>query len=200
MFPDSIMPSDALTDSPDSGLVSGINLSRPLLPALRGLGLLGSASLYEDEIFEIIDHISLFEDLTQNEVTQLCAKMECFCAKRGDVIMKEGDDGDFLVIILTGQVAVVKTGRNGEHKQLAVVGPGASLGEMSLINGKPRLATCIAKEPTDMAVLTRDTLYDTLVLHPSLGNKVLLILLQILSDRLREANEKLLPFIGGSTI
>ena len=192
------MPSDALTDSPDSGLVSGINLNRPLLPALRGLGLLGSASLYEDEIFEIIDHISLFEDLTQNEVTQLCAKMECFCAKRGDVIMKEGDDGDFLVIILTGQVAVVKTGRDGNDKQLAVVGPGASLGEMSLINGKPRLATCVAKEPTDMAVLTRDTLYDTLVLHPSLGNKVLLILLQILSDRLREANERLLPFIGGS--
>lgn len=194
------MQSDALTDSPDAVLISGINLSRPLLPALRGLGLLGSASLYEDEIFEIIDHIPLFEDLTKNEVTQLCAKMECFCAKRGDVIMKEGDDGDFLVIILTGQISVVKTGRNGEHKQLAVVGPGASLGEMSLINGKPRLATCVAKEPTDMAVLTRDTLYDTLVLHPSLGNKVLLILLQILSDRLREANEKLLPFIGGATI
>jgi CRP/FNR family cyclic AMP-dependent transcriptional regulator len=194
------MQSDALTDSPDAVLISGINLSRPLLPALRGLGLLGSASLYEDEIFEIIDHIPLFEDLTKNEVTQLCAKMECFCAKRGDVIMKEGDDGDFLVIILTGQISVVKTGRNGEHKQLAVVGPGASLGEMSLINGKPRLATCVAKEPTDMAVLTRDTLYDTLVLHPSLGNKVLLILLQILSDRLREANEKLLPFIGGAAI
>jgi CRP/FNR family cyclic AMP-dependent transcriptional regulator len=194
------MQADALTDVSDSVLNSGINLSRPLLPALKGLGLLGSASLYEDEIFEIIDHISLFEDLTKNEVTQLCAKMECFCAKRGDVIMREGDDGDFLVIILTGQVAVIKSGRNGHDKQLAVVGPGASLGEMSLINGKPRLATCIAKEPTDMAVLTRDTLYDTLVLNPSLGNKVLLILLQILSNRLREANEKLLPFIGGAAI
>jgi CRP-like cAMP-binding protein len=177
------MQADALTDVSDSVLNSGINLSRPLLPALKGLGLLGSASLYEDEIFEIIDHISLFEDLTKNEVTQLCAKMECFCAKRGDVIMREGDDGDFLVIILTGQVAVIKSGRNGHDKQLAVVGPGASLGEMSLINGKPRLATCIAKEPTDMAVLTRDTLYDTLVLNPSLGNKVLLILLKILHRR-----------------
>jgi CRP/FNR family cyclic AMP-dependent transcriptional regulator len=194
------MPLGTLTDSPEPVQLTGINLSRPLLPALRGLGLLGSASLYEDEIFEIIDHISLFEDLTKNEITQLCATMECFCAKRGDVIMKEGDDGDFLVIVLTGQVAVIKSGGNGNDKLLAVVGPGASLGEMSLINGKPRLATCVAKEPTDMAVLTRDTLYDTLVLHPSLGNKVLLILLQILSDRLREANEKLLPFIGSATI
>jgi CRP/FNR family cyclic AMP-dependent transcriptional regulator len=194
------MSSGALRDSPDPALSPSINLSRPLLHALKGLGPLGSASNFEDEIFEIIDHISLFEDLAPLEVSQLCAKMDCFCAKRGDVIMKEGDDGDFLIIILTGEVAVVKRDTNGENKQLAIVGPGASLGEMSLINGKPRFATCVAREPTDMAVLTRDTIYDILVLHPSLGNKVLLILLQILSQRLREANDSLLPFIGGATV
>jgi CRP/FNR family cyclic AMP-dependent transcriptional regulator len=114
--------------------------------------------------------------------------------------MKEDDDGDFLGIILTGEVAVVKHGTGGEPKQLAVVGPGASLGEMSLINGKPRFATCIAKEPTDIAVLTRDTIYDILVLHPSLGIKVLLILLQITSQRLRETSSRLLPFIGSVTV
>ncbi|MBK9022025.1 MAG: cyclic nucleotide-binding domain-containing protein [Sulfuritalea sp.] len=81
-----------------------------------------------------------------------------------------------------------------------MVGPGASLGEMSLINGKPRFATCIAREPTDIAVLTRDTIYDILVLHPSLGNKILLILLQITSQRLRETSDRLLPFLGGAAI
>jgi CRP/FNR family cyclic AMP-dependent transcriptional regulator len=177
-----------------------INLSRPLLSALEGFASLGSASKYEEEILGIIDHITLFEDLRLNEISQLCAKMECFCANRGDVIMKEDEDGDFLVIVLTGEVAVVKRGTTGEEKQLAIVGPGASLGEMSLINGKPRFATCIAKEPTDIAVLTRDTIYDILVLHPSLGNKILLILLQITSQRLRETSDRLLPFIGGAAI
>jgi CRP-like cAMP-binding protein len=177
-----------------------INLSRPLLSALEGFASLGSASRYEDEILGIIDHITLFEDLRHSEVSQLCSKMECFCANRGDVIMKENEDGDFLVIVLTGQVAVVKQGATGEEKQLAVVGPGASLGEMSLINGKPRFATCIAREPTDIAVLTRDTIYDILVLHPSLGNKILLILLQITSHRLRETSDRLLPFLGGAAI
>ncbi len=177
-----------------------INLDRPLLSALEGLTQLGSASRYEDEIFGIIDHILLFEDLARAEISQLCTKMECFCAKRGDVIMRENDDGDFLGIILTGEVAVVKENCNGEAKQLAIVGPGASLGEMSLINGKPRFATCVAKEPTDIAVLTRDTIYDILVLHPSLGNKVLLILLQITSQRLRETSSRLLPFIGTAAV
>lgn len=193
------MPTNALSGS---GVISkpSINLSRPPLSALAGLAPLGSASHYEDEIFGIIDHILLFEDLGRTEVSELCSKMECFCAKRGDVIMREDDDGDFLSIILTGEVAVVKAGENDEVKQLAVVGPGASLGEMSLINGKPRFATCIAKEPTDIAVLTRDTIYDILVLHPSLGNKVLLILLQITSQRLRETSNRLLPFIGKPVI
>jgi CRP/FNR family cyclic AMP-dependent transcriptional regulator len=192
------MPTDSFSVS--TTVRANINLDRPLLSALEGLTPMGSASHYEDEIFSIIDHILLFEDLARAEISQLCAKMECFCAKRGDVIMREHDDGDFLGIILTGEVAVIKSSDNGEPKQLAVVGPGASLGEMSLINGKPRFATCIAKEPTDIAVLTRDTIYDILVLHPSLGNKVLLILLQITSQRLRETSSRLLPFIGSAAI
>ena len=192
------MSSDASASFP-SAQSTGINLDRPLLPALQGLTDLGSATRYEDEIFGIIDHIQLFEDLGRAEVSQLCRKMECFSARRGDVIVQEDDDGDFLGIILTGEVDVVKRGANGEAKQLAVIGPGASVGEMSLINGRPRFATCIAREPTDIAVLTRDAIYDILVLQPSLGNKVLLILLQIASQRLRETSSRLLPFIGSAT-
>lgn len=191
-----MMAFDALNSSPSE--ISGINLERPLLPALQGLDSLGSATLFEEEIFSMIDHIQLFEDLGREEVSQLCGRMECFSAKRGDVIVKEDDDGDFLGIILTGEVNVVKRGANGEARQLAVIGPGTSVGEMSLINGKPRFATCVAREPTDIAVLTRDTIYDILVLQPSLGNKVLLILLQIASQRLRETSGRLLPFIGGT--
>jgi CRP-like cAMP-binding protein len=191
------MALDTLINS--SAVIPGINLNRPLPPALQGLTDIGSATRYEDEIFGIIDHIQLFEDLGRAEVSQLCRKMECFSARRGDVIVQEDDDGDFLGIILTGEVDVVKRGANGEAKQLAVIGPGASVGEMSLINGRPRFATCIAREPTDIAVLTRDAIYDILVLQPSLGNKVLLILLQIASQRLRETSSRLLPFIGSAT-
>lgn len=192
------MPSDTFGGPSDAESL-GINLKRPLLSALEGFTQLGSASQYEDEIFELIDRISLFEDLGRTEISLLCKKMQCYGTQRGSLIMREGDDGDYLAIILTGEVAVVKHDENGNQKQIAIVGPGASLGEMSLINGKPRFATCIAREPTDFAVLTRDTIYDIFVLQPSLGNKLLLILLQNVSQRLRETSEKLLPFIGGTT-
>jgi CRP-like cAMP-binding protein len=175
-----------------------INLNRPLLPALEGLVHLGSGAHYEDEIFELIDRILLFQELSQAEVSRLCAKMECFCAKRGETIARENEDGSFLCIVLTGKVAILKQDVDGRQKLLSVIGPGAAFGEMSVIDGKPRFATCVAREPTDFAVLTRDVIYDILLLEPSLGSKLLLLLLYHSLERLRETGERLLPFIDGS--
>ncbi len=168
-----------------------------MLASLAGLTRLGSASLYEDEIFAIVDHIPLLEDLSRDEISRLCTRMECYSAKRGDMITGEDEEGDFLGIVLTGEVAVLKRGKDGQEKHLAVIGPGVSFGELSLIDGKPRFATCIATEPTDVAILTRDSIFDILVLQPSLGSKLLLLFLQSTSQRLRETSERLLTFIGG---
>lgn len=188
-----------MTTSPARlGHYSGLNLNRPLLGELDGLAQLGSASQYEDEIFEMTEHVWLFEDLARTEVSQLCGKMQCFAARRGDQIIREGGEGDFMVIVLTGEVSVIKQDYDGARKQIATVGPGCSLGEMSLVDGRPRFASCIAREPTDFAVLTRDSIYDILVLNPSLGNKVLLIILQNVSQRLRDTCDKLLPFLGAA--
>lgn len=178
--------------------VVALNLRRPLLPALEGLVHLGNGSSYEEEFFELVDRISLFQELSKDEISRLCAKMECFCAKRGEIIARENDDGDFLCIVLTGEVAILKENADGEQKVLSVIGPGAAFGEMSIIDGKPRFASCVAREPTDFAVLTRDTIYDILLLEPSLGSKVLLLLLYHSLERLRETGDRLLPFIDGS--
>ena len=166
---------------------------------LSAFDSLGSASRYHDEILEIADRIWLFDDLRETEISLLCAKMHCYAARRGQVLLREGDTGDFLVIILTGDVSVIKHA-HGQDKLIANVGPGAALGEMSLIDGMPRFATCIAREPTDFAVLSRSNLHDLTVLNPTLGNKVLLMLLQLLTQRLRDTSEKLLPFITGIPI
>ena len=100
---------------------SGFDLSRPMLASLAGLTRLGSASLYEDDIFAIVDHIPLLEDLSRAEISRLCTRMECFSAQRGDMITGEDEEGDFLGIVLTGEVAVLKRGSDGKEKQLAVI-------------------------------------------------------------------------------
>ncbi len=100
-------------------------------------------------------------------------------------LFNDGDAGEFLIIILTGKIQVIK-----HAKSIATVGPGEYLGEMSLIDGAPRFASCVTLEPTDFAVLTRQALVDILLKMPRLGNKLLLVLLQTLNRRLRETSSR----------
>jgi len=152
-----------------------------------GLVYLGGADQYEEEIFEIIEDIKLFEAFSHDEVRTLCQLMHCYAAPKGITLLKEGDAGDYLVLILTGNVEVTKMIPSGEVKFISQVGVGATLGEMSMIDGCPRFASCVTLLPTDFAVLTRETLNDVLLQMPRLGNKLLLTLLQTMSVRLREA-------------
>lgn len=155
------------------------------------LQCLGSAFQYFDEILSI-EHVKLFEDFSNVEIEALCRYMTCYAAPTGSRLLKEGDQGDFLLLILTGKVAVLKQDASGSHR-LAVAEPGVTLGEMSLIDGEPRFASCDTIVPTDFAVLSRASLNAILVQMPRLGNKLLLVLLQIMTTRLRETSVKLFP-------
>jgi CRP-like cAMP-binding protein len=153
---------------------------------------LGSASLYLDEILEI-EHVKLFEDFSKDEIEALCRYMACFAAPTGYRLIKEGDEGDFMLLILTGKVSVLKQTEASEEHRLAVAIPGMSLGEMTLIDGSPRSASCVTMAPTDFAVLDRIVLNTILVKMPRLANKLLLVLLQFMTKRLRETSSQIVP-------
>lgn len=173
------------------------NTLAPLFPHLEDLG---GASGYVEEIQEILKTLALFEGFNRQESAVLCDYMECFGAPSRSTILREADHGDFLVIVLTGRIKVVKSYAPGDDKEIAQVGPGGFLGEMALFDDHLRFASCITTEPTDFAVLTRDGLNDILIDHPRLGNKLLLTLLQLMTERLRDATTRMLPTIVGSTI
>ncbi len=71
-------------------------------------------------------------------------------------------------------------------------GPGMTLGEMSMIDGEPRFATCIASHPTTFAVLTRDNMAKNILDHSGLGAKILVKMVTMLSLRLRQTSARLL--------
>lgn len=173
------------------------SIARPDFPDLEHLG---SASAFVEEIHEVVKTLAPFENFTTPECTALCEYMECFGAPSNAVILNEGTPGDFLIIILTGHVDVVKANGFSERKVVAHIGPGGFIGEMSLVDGQLRFASCVTSEPTDFAILTRGDLNGILVDHPRLGNKLLLVLLQLMTSRLRDATTRMLPTIVGGSI
>ena len=72
--------------------------------------------------------------------------------KAGDVIIKEGDVGEFMFIVCRGQVEILK----GEKMlKLATLGPGIFVGEGALVSGAPRNATVKAATPVKIAHFDR---------------------------------------------
>ena len=129
------------------------------------------------------------------EARLLAHFMDVYQAPLGTEIIREGDGGDFMLMLIEGKVEVHKRDRWNVPQLIAVVDPGKTLGEMSMIDGEPRFATCIAAEPTVLAVLDRENLARIIVEQPMLGAKILMELVLMLSQRLRTTSARLLHLI-----
>ena len=108
---------------------------------------------------------------------------ERYC-KPGEIILKEGERGDAIFIIWSGQVVVVKDA----IETLTVLGwhhTGEIIGEMALLANQPRSATVIALEETRLLSLDREVFQSLLRTNPEVGRT----LLDVLSKRLNASNE-----------
>ena len=165
---------------------------------LRQLVSLGSASTMVEVILKMLGHSQFFDDFTMDDIAKLSEFMEVYRAEPGQTIIREGDLDDYMLFILQGRISIVKTDGNGERRAMTSVGPGATLGEMSMIDGEPRFATCIAIDTTTFAVFGRDSMVKIIMDEPALGAKILIKLVTLLSQRLRETSVSLLQHLERS--
>lgn len=157
----------------------------------RGMRPRGQAVDFVDTIHALIADVVVLEDFTPAEITALGYYMPVFEADTGTAIITEGEPGDFMILVIRGLVDVTKRDRGGQLSRIAVVKEGYTLGEMSMLDGEPRFCSCIALEPTLFAVLSRASLTEVIRMQPAIGAKILVKLVQMLSQRLRNTSMKL---------
>jgi CRP/FNR family transcriptional regulator, cyclic AMP receptor protein len=162
---------------------------------LAHLEFLGDATQFADRMHALIPKCALLENFSTAEVHLLAHFMGVHRAAPGAEIIREGDGGDFMLMVLEGRVEVHKRDRWNTPQLLASVEAGRTLGEMSMIDGEPRFATCIAVEPALIAVLDRENLARIIVEQPLLGAKILMELVLMLSQRLRATSQRLLGLL-----
>jgi CRP/FNR family transcriptional regulator, cyclic AMP receptor protein len=162
---------------------------------LAHLESLGDATQFAPQMHALIPKCPLLENFSQPEVLLLAHFMEVYRAPPGAEIIREGDGGDFMLMLLEGRIEVHKRDRWNTQQLLAAVESGRTLGEMSMIDGEPRFATCVATEPSLIAVLDRESLARIIVEQPLLGAKVLMELVLMLSHRLRATSQRLLGLL-----
>ncbi len=165
------------------------------LRQLAHLEYLGDATQFSVQIHALIPRCILLENFSPAEVRLLSHFMDVYRAQPGMEIIQEGDGGDFMLMLIEGKVEVQKRDRWNTPQLIAVVEAGKTLGEMSMIDGEPRFATCVAIEPALFAVLTRENLARIIVEQPMLGAKILMELVLMMSQRLRSTGVRLLEVL-----
>jgi CRP-like cAMP-binding protein len=93
------------------------------------------------------------------------------------------------------RVALSDTEEASEITRLAVLKDGASIGEMSMLDGEPRYASCWALSEVEVAVLTRAAVQKLITVHPAVGAKLLVKITQLLAQRLRNTSNQLVKAI-----
>ena len=166
---------------------------------LAHLESLGDAIQFAGQMHALIPQCALLENFSRPEVELLAQFMSAYRAQPGAEIIREGEGGDFMLMLLEGRVEVLKRDRWNSPQLLSSVEAGRTLGEMSMIDGEPRFATCVAAEPSLIAVLDRESLARIIVEQPLLGAKVLMELVLMLSHRLRATSQRLLGLLDEQT-
>jgi CRP/FNR family transcriptional regulator, cyclic AMP receptor protein len=171
------------------------DLQAPQNVLLQSLEHMGEGTALAQQIFDMIGHSKFFADFTREDVQKLTAFMQIYRAEQTQTLIREGDVDDYMLLIIQGLVEIVKTDSHGNLQPMTTVGAGATLGEMSMIDGEARFASCVALEPTTFAVLSRDSMVQIILEEPGLGAKVLVKLVTLLSHRLRQTSANLLQYM-----
>ena len=134
--------------------------------------------------------------LTPAERDVLAARGASRQFERGAIVFHQREESDRVVVVRSGRVKISTVTGDGREVVLAFRGPGDLLGEQSAIDGEPRSATVTALEPVEALVLAASDFRAYLEAHP----RVALVLLEMLSHRLRDADRKRVEFAGSDTV
>lgn len=100
----------------------------------------------------------------------------------GETIFMEDDPGDLMYLIVEGKVNIVTYGTVLENVSLHGI-----FGELALIDNSPRSAAALASEPTEVALISRDTFLDLVRHNPAFS----LYVMRQLATRIRRMNKSL---------
>ena len=157
---------------------------RKLFPATTGQSQ--APPLTDDQIrlVKSLQKLSLLKDTPEQTLVKLTHQARLRDLSKGEVLVRQGEPSESLFIIRTGWVKIVAEGSGGEEVVLNQCGPGQVIGEMSLLDQRPRSNSIVALSQANLLEIKYETVVEALNEHPQLA----LAFLRDMSDRLRFAN------------
>jgi CRP-like cAMP-binding protein len=142
-----------------------------------------------------VQKTDLFGKLSISDINKLTSSMVAVELPEGDAIYVEDEPADYVSMLISGQLIVLKETDKGKSRQIAVIHPGRSVGEMSLVDGKPHSATVVAGEKSIVAILSQQAMESLVKSDPKLGTHLFRSFAEVISVRLRKTNNVLAQYL-----
>jgi Ni/Fe-hydrogenase subunit HybB-like protein len=123
----------------------------------RALATARSRPATGDDLRQLANCVNEFASLTDDQRSRALVGATVYEVEQGGVLLKQGDVDHRAFLVLEGHV-VVKREENGRFRVTRSVGPGGQFGEISALNGTPRVATALAETPARVLCLPVDSL------------------------------------------
>jgi CRP-like cAMP-binding protein len=136
------------------------------------------------ELAALLPERSLFSGCSAAELEDLLAVGSILNVQPNETILRQGDDGDALILLLEGVVRVSMVTSNGREIILDYAEPGAMLGEIALLDGEPRTASTISLWKGRVLRLSRAAFESFIERHPKMALKVM----RDMAQRLRQTD------------
>ena len=131
--------------------------------------------------------VEIFEDLNVNELAAVASATEEVAFDTNEIVIKEGDPGDTLYLIVEGEVAVIKTETDGTELTLDHISEGDHFGEMALFEDIPRTASIRTLKPSRMLMLHKQEFHEMVREYPHIALKIC----RVFSGRIRKLHHKI---------
>ncbi|HLP98426.1 MAG TPA: cyclic nucleotide-binding domain-containing protein [Sideroxyarcus sp.] len=148
-----------------------------------------------EEISSMLIDCDLFNHLPPAELRAAAHYFGVNKVAAGENVFEEGDIGNFMCIVHSGSIEVIKANQNEEQVEVVTLGHGRALGEMAVLDGERRSATCKALEDSVLLTLSKEALDKMLEEHPRIAARVIRAIAVSLSRRLRMAVGQLVDHI-----
>ena len=122
----------------------------------------------KDSKVDLIASVSLFKGLGRRELTEIAKLLDEVAVPAGKVLMRQGEPGSEMFIIAAGRFRIERN-----DQLLREVGPGTSIGDISLIAEGPRTATVTAMEPSVILLAGHREFHTLMEEHPTIRMHIL---------------------------
>jgi CRP/FNR family transcriptional regulator len=140
----------------------------------------------EEDTVRLLERVPLFDGLTPAEVDELAKVAVPRTYEAGQVVFREGDQGDTCFVVKSGAIKISRE-HGGRTIALAELRVGDMFGELSMFGGEVRSATAAALEDTAAIALLAGDVRRLLAGNPEIALKML----ETMADRVRATNQRL---------